>query len=462
MNPRSLLGHCTEVLGQILRSRSTPADVLVSSYARTRKYLGAKERRALSEIVFATLRTKNTAEYITTRFLERSHLPVPPAELAALIGAVAAVAPCWADFDAADLLHAAAGHPAHPETALAELYQTATTARLPDDWTEQLRTMLAELVAAPADPAALGYAACIPPWIAEHLLGSGWTSNEVLQLGRALMRPAPLTLRRASPAITREQVLETLHREGIAAYPTRYSPDGITLEHRVQLLEHPLYRNGSIEIQDEGSQLVGYAVDPAPNWRILDACAGAGGKTLHIAQLQHDRGYVVASDTEPRRLQNLRQRLRRHRFRSIHIEMLAPGTLSKHRRRWGSFDAVLLDVPCSGTGTLRRAPEIKWRLEPRKLERIVARQEQILRDYAPCVRPGGVVLYVTCSLLPAENEHVIERFLREHPDFAPDPITPALERWNIPLVCSPTEWQLRLLPHVHGTDGFFIARLRRL
>lgn len=214
---------------------------------------------------------------------------------------------------------------------------------------------------------------------------------------------------------------------------------------------------GAIEVQDEGSQLVAFALAPEEEWDILDACAGAGGKTLHLAQLQRDRGRIIASDADRRRLEQLARRLKRHRYRSIHLANL-DGHRSLQRTQ---FDAVLLDVPCTGSGTVRRAPEIKWRIHTRQLERIVAKQERILEQYHAYVRSGGVLLYATCSLLPEENQRVVERFLARHPEFEPDPLAPAFERYGIALPLSPDQWQFQLLPHRHGTDGFFIARLRR-
>lgn len=461
MNATSLLGHCAEVLGQIIRSRSTPADALVSSYTRQRKYLGAKERRALSEITFATLRTLNTAEHILGMLVEQYRLPMPPKPIAALMGASAAVAPHWADFDAEALLNAASGNRIDPAEALSLLYHQTTTATLPQTWQYQLLDMLSQIDATENHPDSVAWKACLPVWIVEHLAEHGISYAEIVQLGRALIYPAPVVLRAASPAIDRDALLDALRREDIPARPTLYSPDGIVLEQRVQLLDHKLYRNGFIEIQDEGSQIVGYALDPEPHWRILDACAGAGGKTLHLARIQNDSGHIIASDTDPARLRNLRRRLSRHRFRSIQIEMLARVPTATQRALQDTFDAVLVDAPCSGTGTLRRAPEIKWRIQPWQLERIIAKQELILRTYAPYVRSGGVLLYATCSLLPGENEKVIERFLDQHPDFEPDEIAPSLSRWGIHLSLSEAQWSVQLLPHRHNTDGFFIARLRR-
>lgn len=458
MNPVSLLGHCAELLSQIERSRSTPADVLTSHYCRRRKYLGAKERRALSEIVFAALRCKNTAEYLVSSFAKHHQLPELPAAQASLVGALAAVAPQWARFDATPLLRSAAHTDICLKDTLEAFYRKQVGKELPNRWNDNLAVQLSSLATPDSTPASIALAACFPEWIVQHLRYYGWDTTAIVRLGHSLLTPAPLTLRLTGKNIDRTAVIEAWTQEGINAEPTQLSPVGIILDRRVNLLEHSLYRSGRIEVQDEGSQLVSYALSPDPQWHILDACAGAGGKTLHLADLQHDRGSIVASDVDPQRLRNLVRRLRRHQYRSIQVAMLP----RERTRRFDQFDAVLLDVPCSGTGTLRRAPEIKWRLQPSQLERIIAKQERILETYAPYVRSGGVLLYATCSVLPGENHAVVERFLDRHQDFVPDPLAPAFSRHGINVQLAPNQWHLQLLPSVHNTDGFFIARMRRL
>ncbi|MCS6999689.1 MAG: hypothetical protein RML15_04005 [Bacteroidota bacterium] len=455
MKTQSLLNHCIELLGQIERSRSTPADELVSAYTRARKYLGAKERRALSEIVFATLRTKNTAEHCSALLCNHDHHPTAAH---ALIGAIAGVARRWASFDAAPLLSSAAATPIDLFTELELLSTAVLGCQLPSDWALQLEHMLQELDNPAPEISALALASCLPAWIVEHLLNHGFDAPTIHRLGRSLILPAPFTLRVVSPPNDRNSIISLLGAEGISARPTPYSPAGIILDERVRLIDHALYRTAAIEVQDEGSQLVSYALAPKEHWRILDACAGAGGKTLHLAALQNDRGSIVASDIDTARLVNLRRRLRRYRYRSIEIRLVERRKVQPAQR----FDAVLLDVPCSGFGTVRRSPEIKWRLQPAQLKRIVAKQQKILDTYVPYVRSGGVLVYATCSILPAENQCVLERFLEQHPEFVPDPLAPAFAQYGIPLAVEPDQWFIQLFPHLHGTDGFFIARMRRL
>lgn len=459
MNPQSLLGHCLSLLEQIHRNQVTPADELTSSYARKRKYLGAKERRALSELVFATLRTQNTAIYLA----EQVCIPGCPNELLALLGAVAATAQLWAGVDVQDLLDAAAATATCPTAALEQLYTQHTGALLPPGWHNILHEALYVLESSTAStPQQMALQSCLPEWIVRHFLERAIDAEQIRLLGSALARPAQVVLRRTNRSVPREKLIELLQRDGIVAYPSPLSPDGIVLTHRRQILEHPLYRSGNLELQDEGSQFIGFAVAPEPTWRILDACAGAGGKTLHLASLISDKGTIVASDIDASRLQRLRIRAHRQGLSSIQIQLLNRLTASELGKLYGSFNAVLLDVPCTGTGTVRRSPEIKWRLKSSQVERYSQRQLHILQTYAPFVRRGGILIYATCSLLHAENEEVISQFLNQHSEFAPDPLQPAFAQYGITLPLEPDQWTLRLTPHEHGTDGFFIARLRRL
>ncbi|MCX8050950.1 MAG: RsmB/NOP family class I SAM-dependent RNA methyltransferase [Chlorobi bacterium] len=462
MNPHSLLNHCIQLLDVIERAASTPADELASAYMRSRKYLGAKERRAVSEIVFSTLRMKNTAEFIVNTMLRRNARPEPQPTLAALVGTMTAVAPLWAGFDPRSVLDDAANMPTDPIAVAEHLYREVTGDTLPPRWHSELVSLLHELDEGGSDEfGSLALVACLPEWIVAHLHDGGMTTDEIRQLGRAMIVAAPVVLRVATPALSRQQIIALLEQSGIRSQPSTLVPDGIVLDHRARLYQHELYRSGAVEVQDAGSQLVSLALAPEEHWRILDACAGAGGKTLHLAYLQRDRGEIVASDVEPRRLGFLQRRLQRHRFRSIRTEPIPLLPLPRQKAYEKRFDAVLLDVPCSGTGTLRRSPEIRWRLRPRQIEHIVATQERILDTYSRYVRPGGILVYATCSILHGENERVVERFLDRSTDFVPDPLAPAFERYGVGLNIGEEQWSLRLAPHTHGTDGFFIARLRR-
>lgn len=274
-------------------------------------------------------------------------------------------------------------------------------------------------------------------------------------LARALGLPAPVMARANSILTSREKLAERLGASGFESEPGALAPDALRLKARVDLSRTP-FHEGWFEFQDEGSQLVSIALDPKPSWRVLDACAGSGGKTLHLAAMMRNRGEVFAHDTRLASLESLRRRVRRSGAQNVRV--LEPGSAAER----GPFDAVLIDAPCLGLGTLRRNPDMAWRGEVRgRLAEMTAMQGECLRSYAPLVKPGGVLVYATCSLEPEENEGAVELLAREFPAFAPESVRKALE-WNkVRGVGEPAPGRMVLLPHLHGTDGFFVQRFRR-
>jgi 16S rRNA (cytosine967-C5)-methyltransferase len=205
------------------------------------------------------------------------------------------------------------------------------------------------------------------------------------------------------------------------------------------------FRSGSVEVQDLGSQLLLASVGVLPGGHWLDACAGAGGKSLQLARLVGPAGTVEATDIRPAALAELRQRATRARLANLRVTA---------RPARAAYDGVLVDAPCSGTGTWRRAPHLKWVTRPEHLARAAARQAELLRQLAPLVRPGGLLVYATCSLARTENTAVITGFLRENPAFMPQPPTADFG-------FAPAEGGLTIWPARHDTDGFFVAALRR-
>ncbi len=269
-------------------------------------------------------------------------------------------------------------------------------------------------------------------------------------LAQDLQRQAPVDLRVNALKATREQAQRALAASGLAAMPTPYAPLGLRLHRRVSLTALTAYRDGWIEPQDEGSQLLALLVAARPGERIVDYCAGAGGKTLALAAQMQDRGTLVAMDIDVGRLERLKPRLQRA---GVRIVSLLP--VDAAQVRVADFDAVLVDAPCSGTGTWRRQPEA--RLKALDLDALARQQYEILARAARLVRPGGRLVYATCSLLRAENDAVVERFCARHPDFLEEDAGAVLAAQGIALPGR----RLRLYPHVHGTDGFFGACLRR-
>lgn len=273
-----------------------------------------------------------------------------------------------------------------------------------------------------------------------------------------MLAPAPFDLRVNPIKSTREAMLVALGALGLKAEVTAMSPQGIRLAERLSLASLPMLKSGEVEIQDEGSQLVAMLVDARPGDRVVDFCAGAGGKTLAIAAQMANKGHVVACDVSEGRLKRATERFRQAGLHNIQTRLLASETDKWIKRHKGGFDRVLVDAPCSGTGTWRRNPDARWRArEPGGLEHLVSSQARILGSAARLVKPGGRLVYATCSLLPDENEEQVAAFLGVHPDFKVVPLRKAAPG----LTRSAHPDYLSLTPAQHDTDGFFAAVMQR-
>jgi 16S rRNA (cytosine967-C5)-methyltransferase len=277
--------------------------------------------------------------------------------------------------------------------------------------------------------------------------------------------PAPLDLRVNRLKTDRESAQRALAAEQVIAEPTPWSPLGLRLKHRAPLAGTAAFKEGLIEVQDEGSQLAALLADARPGMRIVDFCAGAGGKTLALAAQMQNRGKLVACDVAGWRLERAGRRLRRAGISNVERRALANERdpwVKRHaaNSKGGGFDRVLVDAPCLGIGSWRRNPDGKWRATPKDLAELALRQRDILLSAARLVRPGGRLVYVTCSLLREENEAQAEGFLATSPDFA---LYPAARAWAETLGGrSPGgDDYLRLTPARHGTDGFFVAIFER-
>jgi 16S rRNA (cytosine967-C5)-methyltransferase len=397
MQLESLLGHSAELV-RIIRKSSQPSDVIASEYFRSKKYIGASDRRFISGLVFHTLRTLSLCEAIA------KHEGM------------------------ADVVHA--GH---------ALMEKGLDALGP--WTHELPEHVR---------------VCTQDWL---LASTKKRWSDAADVWQCMTTAAPLVLRVNLRRVSRERALQHLHTDNIEAVASPLSPAAIIINQRVNLLQHPLYKGGIIEVQDEGSQLVGYACAPRENDVILDACAGAGGKSLQLADLQMSKGQIIANDIEWNRLKEIGPRANRAGVRSISVEQRQRGSAARDNRR---YDLVLVDAPCSGIGTVRRMPMAKWRITADTLARHARKQLQVLEEYVSHVRPDGVLVYATCSIMPEENERVVEKFLADHPEFAGEPLAPCFGRYgvNVPGLTA-EQFMLQMDPLHHGTDGLFMARLRR-
>ncbi|MBX5482161.1 MAG: class I SAM-dependent methyltransferase [Myxococcaceae bacterium] len=417
-----------------IRHEGRLADRALDFMLRSHRQLFASERRAVAERVYALLRRQRTVDWMLERvrpgFVQMTATPQ-------------------------DLLRLAASRVLHGESAR----EVARTQRLPDEDTAALSRLpdAAEALLALPFEERFPIQASLPNFLAQRFIEQ--LGAEAERAAEAMNERAPLTARVNTLAATREQLVHRLREEGVDCRPTGLSPLGITLQTRINAFSLRAFRDGLFELQDEGSQLLGMLVDPPPT-RVVDACAGAGGKTLQLAAFMKNRGELFALDVDEGRLEELRRRARRagvHNTRVRVIPATGKEAVAAVADLAGKADRVLVDAPCSGTGTFRRKPDARYRLTSEDLTSYVQRQKELLARFSVMVKPGGRLIYGTCSILREENEDVVADFVRAHPEFS---VMPA-ENLLPPEIASNVtrDGYLRLFPHLHGTDGFFGAVL---
>jgi 16S rRNA (cytosine967-C5)-methyltransferase len=412
---RGLLGHAGAALSGLLEFAG-PADEALSRYFRAHRQLGQQDRAFIAEASFAVLRRKRSLEAAAGSAEPRALLV---ASLVRVLGVSARVLEDVLDERERELL---------------------------------LRVRTARMEAMPA-PVRLD----LPDWLWERLQ-SQLGAAEATQVARSLLNAAPLDLRVNLARVDRESVLETLARDGLQGTASPYSPAGIRLAGKPAVNRHRLFLEGLVEVQDEGSQLLAWLVAPRRGEMVADYCAGAGGKALALAMLMRGTGRLYAMDISAKRLAALAPRAARAGVTNIHPLALSGQSDSRAKRLAGKLERVLVDAPCSGFGTLRRNPDLKWRHGPQALAELADKQRAILAAAARLVKPGGRLVYATCSLLNEENEAIAAAFAEANPSFVPLSCGTLLAQQRIPLEMGA---QLRLWPHRHGTDGFFAAAFER-
>ncbi len=298
----------------------------------------------------------------------------------------------------------------------------------------------------------------LPEWLVEKMQAS-YSDEEILTLGRAMQHAAPLDIRVNTLLAKRDDVLQQLHAKKIDATVTPYSPVGIRLRNKIPLNKDALFSEGKIEVQDEGSQLLGLLLAPKRNDMVVDFCAGAGGKTLMLSALMNSQGRLYAMDVSEKRLANLKPRLKRSGASNIQPMLISHENDLKVKRLAGKINRVLVDAPCSGLGTLRRSPDLKFRQSAQSIADFTKKQAAILASASRLLKQGGRLVYATCSILPEENQQVVQAFLEAHPNFILKPVSEVLQQQKIDLEMGE---YLELRPHLHGTDGFFAAVLERV
>ena len=414
VTPAARLAAAIELLTAIGREER-PADAVAQAFFRDRRFIGSADRRAVSAQVWGVLRGWRRLGW----WLARVDLPdTPPLRLATALllegWTEAGVTQCFsggryapAKLAAVDVarLRDLVGHTLdHPEQDLA------------------VRTELPDFLLAPLE-------ARFGPALEAEM--------------RAMLTEAPLDLRVNALKATREEAIAALAAEGIEASPTPHSAWGLRVEGRRPVVTGAAFRTGLVEIQDEGSQLIADLVGAAPEMRVADYCAGAGGKTLAMAMAMRNRGHIVALDVSAPRLEAAGKRLRRAGVHNVERHLIEPGD-KWAKRRAGGFERVLVDAPCSGTGTWRRNPDARLSLRETDIEELIVKQGEIIQAASALVKPGGRLIYATCSLLPRENEGQVAMFLARNEGFRP------------------VGAALSLTPRRDGTDGFFAQALERV
>jgi 16S rRNA (cytosine967-C5)-methyltransferase len=422
MHPKALLAACSELVGLTLQFKH-PADAVVSRYFREHRHLGPRERATLAETVYTVLRKKLLFDHLAPSGSG------PRERRLAILG-----------FDGpGDFLR----------SALSDQEKT---------WLDQC---------AQVEPADLmeRHRHNLPDWLAQALKAQ--LGAEFWALADCLSQQAGLDVRVNTLKAKRSEVQATLAQSGVKAEPTPYSPWGLRLSGRPSLNRHEAFVRGDFEVQDEGSQLLALLLDPKRGEMVIDFCAGAGGKTLALGALMRNTGRLYAFDTSAGRLDAFKSRLARSGLSNVHPAAIAHERDERVKRLGGKIDRVLVDAPCSGLGTLRRNPDLKWRQDEKAVAELTAKQTAILQSAARLVKSGGRLVYATCSVLPAENEDIAQAFAQANPDFVPLSAAQVLQALKVEQasdLCSGGEGGdqfLRLWPHRHHTDGFFAAVWQR-
>lgn len=396
---------------------SSPADAVVSRYFRENAKLGAGDRAFVAEALFGVLRQMRLLSHVCGD-------AVTPRRL-----------------------------------LLAWLARSGRNLRELESITrEDDRAWLVDVKAVKVETLSLAEQAELPDWVVEELIAEHVTEQDILALGRSMTRAAPLDLRANQIKMKREVICERLNGDGFEVSETPHSPFGLRIAGKPPINRHPLFTEGAFEIQDEGSQLLGLLVAPRRGEMVADFCAGAGGKTLLLGMLMNSTGRLYAFDVSDKRLQNLKPRLARSGLSNVQPQRIDNENDTHVKRLAGKLDRVLVDAPCSGLGTLRRNPDLKFRQTSKDVDELNAKQTRILTSAAKLLKPGGRLVYATCSILPRENQGIVAQFLAAHPDYS---LTPANSVLAENRVAIDTGDYLELRPHLHGCDGFFAAVLTR-
>lgn len=438
MTPGARIQAAIELVDQILSAwlsqKRIPADKMLQSYFTSHRYIGSKDRGQVSELVYWVLRHKAALEWWLDRTNQRLH--GRSYVLAALV--------LRKEYNPTSILSLAKDSQYSPPP-------------LNEDEMKMVETLVRHDIHHPdmPDHVRLNY----PEWMDSVLTEAFGDKKEAALL--AMNEQASTDLRVNTIKTTRETLMAELNREGFACTATETSPVGIRLEKRGPIFTSETFKKGWFEVQDEGSQMVAQLVDAQPGQRVIDFCAGAGGKTLALAAQMKNKGRILAFDTSEKRLAQLTPRIRRAAVDNVQTHIISSENDAYIKRHKQTADRVLVDAPCSGSGTWRRNPDLKWRFTQQDLDEVTALQQSILQSALRLVKPGGRLIYATCSVLKEENEKQIAEVLKTVNNFK---VVCAQKIWDKNAVSDEPDTNpsyLSLTPHEDGVDGFFAAVLVR-
>jgi 16S rRNA (cytosine967-C5)-methyltransferase len=430
MTPGARLSQLIDLIGQI-ETTGKPADQVAFQYFRTRRYMGSGDRRFINHHIFGFLRIRGTI----IGFIE-SYKVKPTIRLQVFAYFLKKTTMTLEELESfcGDGLYS------------------------PPSLNQEEKAFLQYLPEIKEEILSLEDRLNVPAFLVEPL--KSVFEEKFEEEMKALLEEAPLDLRVNTLKASKQEVMTLLDAQSVPFEETKPSPVGLRLKSRTYILESEAYKKGLIEIQDAGSQILPFMCDVHPGMTVLDFCAGAGGKTLGLAALMQNKGKIFACDIDERRLKNAKDRLKRAGVHNTTLHLLEQTGDKWLKRHKSFFDRILLDVPCSGTGTWRRNPDMKWRITPADITRLQKQQQAILEQAETLLKPGGLLIYATCSFLKEENETQIEKFLGEHPTYS---LRPFREIWqNVgETVFGDNMHYLRLTPATTKTDGFFVAILKR-
>ena len=416
LNPKlfdATIAATTEIL-----KLTSPADIMLSRYFREHRSLGSHERPIIADVAYSVIRNKTYLEEIS--------------------GSKDAPTMCL--------------------TSLNKIFGLSLTylkANVSKKWHESIE----KLKGRPTPELSSEDRYSIPKWLWQKMI-TQYGLDEASNLAQALLTKAPFDLRVNQVRTSRQQILAELISEGIEAKATSLSPLGVRIKENFGLQKHKLFLEGHIEVQDEGSQILAQLVDAKRGHMVVDFCAGAGGKTLALGAMMNNRGRLYAFDVSAKRLERLKPRLKRSGLSNVQTQLIGSEKDPRIQRLAGKIDRVLIDAPCSGLGTLRRNPDMKWRQSETDISSLTDKQLRILSAASKLVKKDGLLIYGTCSILRDENESVIENFMAEQR--GKFELVDAAQSLGIKGIDSQNTPYLKLLPNTHGCDGFFAAILRAI